>query len=205
MSDISPDFRKWLSEFEGTMYPLFDDLEIVIYSLNRNNNSFWRRTYIRCLFAIIEADISMRTQLIIMSKNQGDLELTCAEESVLLEVQYKLKKNGEVNLQEIYYPLPERYRFTFRLAARALLSSFQIDCTGESWRNFQSLIKVRNRIMHPKKASDVSVSELEIDQARRLCDWLRDNSISIWSNSSILESSTHSREKSDGNQDNHQM
>jgi hypothetical protein len=71
--------------------------------------------------------------------------------------------------------LVSNIRFAFKLFKKNYGDSSNLDVGGEGWQFFLRSIKVRDRLTHPKQASDLSVSDVELVEAIESWNWFRSN------------------------------
>ena len=167
-------FMKWLDGYNAIIQPLFSDLHCARNGLKHVDQEFWRRIYIRALFATIEADIFQRKQLALMG--HGDTYVfSTAELTVLRELQYNVQNNGAINESAKFVPLAANYRLSFKLAAKVIGSQFELDCSGRPWQDFLDCIQIRNRITHPKTGDDIVVTKADAELAKSVADWWAPN------------------------------
>lgn len=172
-------FYEWLEGYESVMFPLFADLQSAANGLYLVDHVFWRRIYIRSLFATVEADIFQRKQLALaghaVNATFDERELT-----ILREVQYNVANNGAISESPRFIPLATNYRLSFQFAGRVINTRFQLDVGGESWREFLQCIEIRNGITHPKNPSDLEISNAGAEIAERVSSWCRENGIQFF-------------------------
>lgn len=167
-------FEKWLDGYNRVMQVLFSDLQSAANGLNLVDHPFWRRIYIRSLFATVEADIFQRKQLALAGHdispifNEGEL-------TVLRELQYNVKMNGSISETTRFIPLAANYRLSFQLAGRVIGTRFQLDVGGQAWQDFCRCIEIRHKITHPKTPGDIEVSQQDAEMATRVSSWCSRN------------------------------
>ena len=102
---------------------------------------------------------------------EDDIRTLCAEES------YELSQNGEIELRPARLRFLPNLRFAFRVAAKAMEVDFSLDVSGSGWDAVRDGVRVRDRLMHPKRVDDLMVTDDEI----RMCLWAF-----IWIQSEII-------------------
>jgi hypothetical protein len=132
---------------------------------------FWRRTYVRALFAFVEASTWLHKQYALMLHKHGRVEFTIGELALLREVQFDFQ-HGKVREQSRFLNVADNYRFAFYAITKVIQSGRALDVTGEPWRAFKKAIEVRNRITHPKGPTDVLVSSEEHIEIANVGIWL---------------------------------
>lgn len=166
--------HNWIDEYKKVMDPLHNDLHLAAAGLHRHNQDFWRRVYIRSMFAMIEADIFQRKRLALAGHENSPI-FEADDLTVLREVQYTVKKNGNTTTRPSYIELSSNYRLSFQLSARAMDSKFELNVGGQEWRDFLQCIEIRHRITHPKFPSCMDVSKDDVEMAQRVSSWCQQN------------------------------
>lgn len=147
-------------------------------NLSSEDEQFWGRTFVRTMFAMIEALIYTMKQTALAAHFHGDSIFSPIELSFLNEESYELEKTGKVNIREGYATLPflHNFRFAFKAFARACDSDFELN-VGDSvkWGAFREAIEIRNRITHPKSQEDITISSEEINTTIQAFTWFLEN------------------------------
>jgi hypothetical protein len=131
-----------------------------------------RRFIMRSVFAFIEA---MTFSLKNVAISRKGIPLSVADRMIASETAYELKDTGEVNPRPLKLKLLSNVRFAFMLFKKNFGISHDLDVTGEGWEFFRRSIKVRDRLTHPKRASDISVSDLELTEGIEAWKWFQAN------------------------------
>jgi hypothetical protein len=121
---------------------------------------FWRRTYIRTLFAMIEGATWLHKQYALRLHEHGRVEFTTGELALLRDVQFDFQ-NGKVREQPRFLNVADNFRFGFYALNNVMKSGHVLDVTGEPWERFKKAIEIRNRITHPKSTADILVTRDE--------------------------------------------
>ncbi|MGH9968559.1 MAG: hypothetical protein ACREBG_12125 [Pyrinomonadaceae bacterium] len=159
-------------EFNGTIEVLHNDVEYGAEMLNKEDKQFWRRALVRALFAMIEGVTYRMQQIALRASQQPRVAFSPGELQVLLEKSFELDSDGKVVERQIRTSLKGIIRFAFRAYARVHVADYELDVGREDeWGAFVSSIKVRDRLMHPKNAADLNVSDAEMTSAQRTFDW----------------------------------
>jgi hypothetical protein len=72
----------------------------------------------------------------------------------------------------------ERVKTILKSAARDL-AEWEPDFGTTGWEALRANLKVRDRLMHPKSASDVQTSDVEVDEARDAATWFLETIVQI--------------------------
>ncbi len=140
--------------------PLQRDCEQAGKNLQDNDTPFNRRTYVRTVFASIEAVIYVLKQDALQYRQPG--RFSDGEIAMLEEKTYTLDK-GQVKTQTKFLPLDENFLFAIDVVSKVLKSPFKLDNKGKEWQAFKKTIDVRNRITHPKQPELLDIDDEEIE------------------------------------------
>ena len=152
---------------------MLEDAQWAEEALEKEDNQFTRRAYIRSLFAMIEGSIWVLKQTVLHTPvPEGQIRtLSAAEYALLSDKTYNLKSNGQPKEQTKYLKLPDNFRFTFSVLGKFLDTSFDLGVGTVAWSNFLEAQAIRNRITHPKIPEDFEVSDDEIATCKETCSW----------------------------------
>lgn len=129
-----------------------------------------RRAMVRAAFALIEAmAYSLKTTAAL---RPGPGSLSPRQVALAREEDYELSDKGEVTIRSARLPFLKNLRFAFIVHATACTSSFRLDVSGKGWQALQRAIKVRDRLMHPKTARDLEVTDDEELDTIKALTWL---------------------------------
>lgn len=134
-----------------------------------------RRILIRSIFSYIEA-ITFALKALVLSHPYSS-KLTEGERVLASEVSYDLKSTGDVSVRSAKLSLASNVRFTFKIFATVFESWTPLDTGGHDWECFQRSIKVRDRITHPKRATDLFITGVELDEANSAIIWFYQSQI----------------------------
>ena len=99
-------------------------------------------------------------------------ELNFGELALLREKTYQLGDSGKVKERDQYLEkLPRTFRFTLDSFSKVFGSVFVVDASSSGYDCFQELVVVRNRLMHPKGETDLSVTDDEILKIGKAWVW----------------------------------
>jgi hypothetical protein len=96
-----------------------------------------------------------------------------------LEESYELKDNGEIKTRSARLRTLSNLRFAFSIFGKSQQIDFAIDTSGTEWTNLVNSLKVRDRLTHPKNASDLCVSDDEIRQAVTSMFWFESQMVEL--------------------------
>jgi len=145
-------------------------------ALSRDNDSqFIRRAYIRSVFSMIEGNIFQMKAIILKAFEDGRITLSLAEQALLREESYELANNGACKVQQKFIHLQQNIKFTLALFARMYGELFEPDTSAHGWDSFNTAIKIRNRITHPKSPGEFNIMDNEIPIIEEAIAWFADN------------------------------
>lgn len=120
-----------------------------------------RRTLVRAVFALIEGITYRIKQTALELDDVLDRRLTATERMAIEEQAGRIDDSGQVKVRAEYPALVGNVRFAFNMLEKATSSEFELDVGAVGWQAFKSSISVRDRITHPKQASDLEVTATE--------------------------------------------
>ena len=124
--------------------------------------AFHARQLVRAFFAYVEGVIFSVKVCGAAHCLANGIDITPQERFFAAEVDYSLDNKGQVVEQRAHIKLASNMRFAFALTEKAHGLEPRFDPSVEWWSNFQTSIKVRDRLMHPKLPGDLDVSGGEI-------------------------------------------
>ena len=157
---FSEKFRILKSDFSSLTKILFHDIEVLqnLKSQKSNKNAY-RRFFIHSIFSYIDSYLSFLKSQIALT---GEVDYLCLDEEEEIII---LGRKGKGNLRNKpkRLPLSQDIKFTIQLFLEINYSFSVIDYKTKDWNQLIQAIKVRNRIIHPKKASDLLVMDKEFN------------------------------------------
>ena len=156
--------------------PMIEDAQWAEEALDKEDNQFTRRAYIRNVFAMIEGSIWVLKQTVLHAPaSEGKTKkILPAEFALLSDKTYELKSNGQTKEQTKYLKLPENFRFTFSVLTKYFGTEFNLGVGTIAWDNFRAAQEIRNRITHPKTVAEFKVTDIEIATCKEVCSWFND-------------------------------
>jgi hypothetical protein len=150
-------------------------MEDVLLSMRRReaeDTASARREFVRTTFSAIEGCIwQYREDVRSFIK---DIEkMSSITEIALAETSYSVTETGKIVPQIRYIAMPSMFRLITRLAEECCLD-LKVDFSNTGWAHFLQAIKIRNRVTHPKEASDLEVSEADIQVTQTAFFWVID-------------------------------
>jgi hypothetical protein len=113
-------------------------------------------------------------------------------ETVLLQGRaFDIKQNGRVMRKATRIPLESRVRFTLICLAKAYGLSHEHLNEDALLSNMRVMVRLRNRLVHPKTSDDLTISQGDFDSTRACVAWLhdllatiREAAVNLWQNMS---------------------
>ena len=93
---------------------------------------------------------------------------------MIKEEDYELDDSGAVRIRNARLKLLNNFRFAFAVAAKAADVDFRLDVGGPGWQALRETVPVRDRLMHPKRLTDLVVTENEVRKAMIAFNWAFD-------------------------------
>lgn len=164
-----------MRDIKEPMLKLLEDAAEAEALLDEKDTQFFRRAYIRSIFALIEGTIWLIKQVCLKAKpHRGHRFIDVAEYALLTDQSYELKNNGEPSVQTKYLKLPDNLRFTAKVVQRLFQATLDLGVGTTKWENFLKSVRVRNRITHPKTAEELTIKDDEISLCKEVSSWFND-------------------------------
>lgn len=144
--------------FETT---LLQDLSADIQVATKAASQTQRRSVVRSGFAAVEGLVHFMKETILDDLHLNPGLHSLAEVAMLREEMYAVDRNGEVQTQPKFIPTDANLRFTIKMWCRGT-NDGALDLSGRGWQAFKSSLEVRNRLAHPKRSSDLTVTGPEM-------------------------------------------
>jgi hypothetical protein len=167
---VSKELRMNISEFRDLLNVLIDDLK----SINKKGISqFWRRTLLRTMFANIESFTYAIKHIAFQISIVKSKKLSISEKLFIDEEEYKLEDNGEITHgKRAKIRTKSNFLFSFKVLAKVCgtVSPIKTDKSND-WNNFINVLKLRNRITHPKNKFQLTITDEEYEKIREVLRW----------------------------------
>ncbi|HSH38217.1 MAG TPA: hypothetical protein VK993_05475 [Chthoniobacterales bacterium] len=152
---------------------LLDDAKEAEQALiKRYDSQFARRTYVRAGFAAVEGLVWLVKQACHVGATNMRMELSRADIALLLDETHELDSSGSARSKPKFLRLPENTRYAFKLAESVFGGPLRIDVQRPEWKAYCTVIRVRNRITHPRSPEELNVLDAEIDSTVEGLSWL---------------------------------
>ena len=107
----------------------------------------------------------------LMIQSGGLASLSPGEVALAAEDDYELKENGEVTIRKAKLKFGPNFRFAFLLLAKANGIDYRLNVSCKEWEAMGRALRVRDRLMHPKLATDLQVTDDETRDALIAYQW----------------------------------
>jgi hypothetical protein len=171
--------------------PLFDDLVECEELIDRGDTQFSRRTYVRASFAFTEAFVFWLRGIVAqkLSASVGSLDSIMAAKIILLSEQSHFPdRNGKLESRENRVPWQNSVAFAIRTMAECIGADAESIFGDSGWGEFKKALSVRHRITHPRDASQMDITDDDLDAVRESHRWLMNALIDIMSPQSPVDS-----------------
>jgi hypothetical protein len=155
---------------------LKDDAHSLLEQTFRHKQDKDKRSYVRAVFAYIEGTTWAMKQVLGAFKNAP---FTAQERALFNDVDYDLTEKGKVVEKRAKIPLSAKILFMLGVVNKLPNVSSEVDCGGQGWESLQLAIKIRDRLTHPKRMTDLDVSDDEVKVVTAAWNWFMDSLNSI--------------------------
>jgi hypothetical protein len=177
MSDSTAEVDEAGTSAESTdphvLDPLIMDVATAARALHLCDWPYTRRTYIRTVFAAIEGFTAFLKDKALRSIDIGRLKASPEEELALREESFSVASSGEVKKQQRYLPLDVYIRLLFTTYFDRPRAVRKVNYSDPAWGALKRALKVRHRITHPRKGSDLTIEDDELRDCRRAYAWVQ--------------------------------
>lgn len=132
-----------------------------------------RRSYVRAVFALIEAIVEQHKRLLLELSEHNFVQLSPGVAYVLKEEGFIVNDDGSVAVRDQYLQLRRKLRAVYRAAAEAFGGPLKIEYGSNGWRSFGDAVKLRDRITHPLSYEDCLISGDDLDTLDRANHWFK--------------------------------
>lgn len=140
-------------DFELLTNALLNDIVVIKSQFNEKDTQTWRRLYVKSMASILETQLSFLKKHIVITGETDYLGLSQDEEDLL-------------NSNTKKYSFTKDLILTIELFSSVNCSFIKVDKTSKAYQDLVALIKIRNRITHPKELSDITVNDIEIKKCQ---------------------------------------
>ncbi len=158
-------------EKQALIQNLLADVTKCLDLVNAERTQFARRNFVRALFAAVEGITWALKQTALMHHALGYVPLSPGEQAMLAEVSPDIDDKGQVTERQAHIALKHNVRFALQTFAKTEGLTFILSVSDDGWESFQKSIRIRDRLMHPKNANDLTVSDEETGILDRASGW----------------------------------
>lgn len=163
-----------LDQVDDAIDPLVRDVnESLEYLLRDERTQFWRRAHVRAVFALLEGWLFNMRRLALGRAEVGLVAFSSGDIALLNENSFEVDKHGELLVQPKFIPVEKMVKLVFRCLAHALNVRYKLDTSTDGWNAFKSALAIRNRITHPRRAADLTISDEEMETIEAMMHWFR--------------------------------
>ena len=144
--------------------------------LRQEDSDFWRRMLIRSVFAFIEAYTTVLRRMVLevyTQKEHAHIPLT--KIALLQDYEYSVDEVGKVRRQTFKLVTQKQIALTLRTFAEVMGKDddfIRDKVFGvNEWRNLKGSMKVRDRLTHPKRYEDLTITDDERHQCTTAFNW----------------------------------
>jgi hypothetical protein len=138
--------------------------------LQPSTSSRDRRTFVRAFFASVEAMLWTLRRLSLSRHYAGKYSFSLRELVLLRDEAYDLNDKGQPKTRRSRTVFETTVLFVLRSFAQAYDVQFD-EPTSKQLTDFRSMVRVRDRLTHPKRLQDFDVADSELDQLRAAHQW----------------------------------
>jgi hypothetical protein len=162
-------------EAEKLFELLFEDAFYFKEQLEKQDNQFMRRAYVRSVFAAIEGNTFNMKQTALLVGRRAGADFSEEDIALLKEESYDLNDKGEAYSQTKFIQLPKNVRFAFKTYAHAFQVNFELKVDDKGWMNFKEALDLRHRLTHPKSVTDINVTDADLTKVKVAEEWYARN------------------------------
>ena len=148
------------ADWKATNETLGKDVVEAACKVEKHPTDFNKRVYVRAVFAAIEGDVFGMKRVTLEHSNKVGYTLSSIELGKLSES--KTESNGKT-IKPKFLPFGDNIKFTFEVFIKSHGFTFQPNYQHQDWNCLLKSVEIRHRLMHPKKHSDLIVSQIEMD------------------------------------------
>lgn len=153
----------------GLLAVLAIDVISSIARIGESDTMTHRRELVRSVAAALEG-LHWNLRESVAANSFFLLRLTSIERAALEGETYQIGTKGDIRPQPAFIPLTTSTRMLFRIV-KQMDEGFEMDLGGKGWAALKKTIEVRNRLVHPKGAGGVKVSDQEMNEAIEAFVW----------------------------------
>jgi len=139
--------------------------------LEKDGRQVVRRSYVRAIFAAIDG-LCFQLKQDCLERAQKNPTLYLAEEiGMLREQKYLLTSSGKTTARPFYPAMEDNIKFSMLIYFRGM-SDIKLSFETPEWIIVRQALKKRHQITHPKLASELDISDADLQVATKAFVWL---------------------------------
>src|SRR5208337_337773 len=159
-----------LTETRAFIDVIEQDVDTALEILSKDDTPYNRRAFIKNYYSFLEGLLYYMRQEVIKKAMSAPGTLSVAEMAVLKEETYYVSGKGKVQTQEKHLSFEQSFRISFHYFFKHV-DSVRVDYGNGGWRALLEGLKIRNRITHPKQASQLTITEEELERVKIGKNW----------------------------------
>jgi hypothetical protein len=167
---MPPAGRKQITELRALAQATAADIAECNKHILGADSPFWRRVAYRTVFSSIEALTShMKQSALLLSEDRRAL-FTDAERLALRDVEYAIEDTGVIAERKARIRMLPNLWFALARLAKVSANGCKLEKKA-GWDSLTRSVKVRDRITHPKRAEDYSITDSEMKDLNDAWQW----------------------------------
>lgn len=151
---------------------LFGDIAESNRNLESADSGYNRRAVVRSVASAIEATIWVLKHYV-LSDELLYHKLHPAQIALLREETYEVDDRGKAISRKRFLPTAENLKFVLTAYSELCNKKNLVDFSGSGWNNLRKTLKTRNNVVHPKKLSDLQISNNALKATQLAFEWYR--------------------------------
>lgn len=144
------------------------------------DDQFLRRQFVRTTTAAIEG-LAHRLRLLALARaDDGIAPLRYGEREIITETSYGLNDSGAIELGKRKLRTRANLLFALRVCAASFGVVIDLRADQKGYDAFLLCFDVRDRLMHPRDAAAMQVTDKEVGQAKRGITWFVERVREVW-------------------------
>jgi hypothetical protein len=175
--DMPDDEKQVIDEMFGLRRELWDEVQILVGATSSKDQPSptlitdhkQRRGFVRAVFAYIEGMAYRLKQFVLVTHKSA---LDQGEQMICAESAFELDSQGNVERRSARLRFSPNLRFALTICPKAVGSHYRTDFGDGGWDATRNAAKTRDRLVHPKRVADLSVSDAEMAEAYKAAKWV---------------------------------
>jgi hypothetical protein len=164
-----------LSPLQHLVPTLQDDVKLLLQQIDKDPADVTRRSLVRAVFSYIEATLHAMKDAALDAHEQKHMIFSAADLAMLREETYFIDDRGVAKSRSAFSQTPANIRFTIAKFGESTFSPYRVVGSEEDWATLSDSISLRNRLVHPKRLEDLSISDAEQAALLKTFAWFQRN------------------------------